>query len=425
MTRIEKWFAAACAVVAVMAGPAASQDFGDLKLNGDLQLRGLGTFFLEGNTHQISAHTARGGFSGQPGLSMIDQMHVQYMLPKKKDKDRVPLGIVHGCCLTTKSWQTTPDGRMGWDEYFVRRGFDTYMIDQVGRGRSGFDATAYNMVRTGELPCTNGGASQTGGTVVCQEIPAVLIASDQFAWNVFRWGTTPCTVSPCSQTTAPHPDLKFPLKTVGVGPGSNHQFYNMVVPDMNGTLSGAHNPPCASGLCTPPQPAAYFNSPSQMAKLASKTGGMILMGHSQSSSFPTRAALQPDSGCYPWTSSKACKVKGIIQIETGCFANLDASHIETLRNIPILIIDGDHYANARPTPDCVQMMAQINDAGGDMRFAHLPALTKNSIYPGSPGAMPGIEHMMMVGTKNIQVADFIIGWIEHAVEKKRGNGHHH
>ena len=60
-----------------------------------------------------------------------------------------PIGIVHGCCLSTKSWQTTPDGRMGWDEYFVRQGFDTYMIDQVGRARSGFDATAYNMVRTG------------------------------------------------------------------------------------------------------------------------------------------------------------------------------------------------------------------------------------------------------------------------------------
>ena len=406
----------------LMPYSATAQDFDDLRLNGDLKLRGVGTFFIEGNTHAISIHTARGGFSGQPGLSMIDQMHVQYMLPEKKSKSRVPLGIVHGCCLTTKSWQTTPDGRMGWDEYFVRRGFDTYMIDQVGRGRSGFDATAYNMVRTGELPCT-AGTSQTGGQVVCKEIPAILIASDQFAWNVFRWGTTACTTSPCSATTTPHPTLKFPIKTIGVGAGSNHQFYNMVVPDMNGTLSGAFDPPCASGLCTPPQPAAYFNSPSQMAKLAKKVGGMILMGHSQSSSFPTRAALQPDSGCYPWTSEKACKVKGIIQIETGCFANLDASHINTLKHIPILIVDGDFYPTPRPQPDCVQMMTQINSAGGNMRFAHLPALTKNSLYPGSPGAMPGIEHMMMVGTKNIEVANLLIGWIDRYVKGDK-HGHH-
>ena len=56
---------------------------------------------------------------------------------------------MHGCCLSTKSWQTTPDGRMGWDEYFVRQGFDTYMIDQVSRARSGFDAREYNLVRYG------------------------------------------------------------------------------------------------------------------------------------------------------------------------------------------------------------------------------------------------------------------------------------
>jgi len=47
-----------------------------------------------------------------------------------------------------------------------------------------------------------------------------------------------------------------------------------------------------------------------------------------------------------------------------------------------------------------------------MTFAHLPALTPNSLYPGSPGAMPGVEHMMMIGTKNIEVADLIIGWLE-------------
>ena len=82
---------------------------------------------------------------------MINQMHVQFMLPQAQNgKKHVPIGIVHGCCLSTKSWQTTPDGRMGWDEYFVRQGFDTYMIDQVGRARSGFDATTYNKVRTGQ-----------------------------------------------------------------------------------------------------------------------------------------------------------------------------------------------------------------------------------------------------------------------------------
>jgi hypothetical protein len=293
-----------------------------------------------------------------------------------------------------RTWQTTPDGRMGWDEYFVRQGFDTYMIDQVGRARSGFDATKYNMVRHGITPCD--------APFPCAEQPNILIATDQFAWNIFRWGTTPCTVSPCSETTTPHPDLEFPIQTIGVGPGSNNQFYNQVIPDMTATLSGAP---------APGSPSGFYNSPSQMAKLASQTDGMILMGHSQSSSFPTRAALQPESGCFPWTSAEACKVKAIIQIETGCFGNLTDDEINTLKHIPILVVDGDHYTVPRPVPACVEMLADINGAGGDMSFAHLPALEAGSLYPGSPGPMPGIEHMMMIGTKNIEVADLLIDWL--------------
>jgi hypothetical protein len=91
--------------------------------------------------------------------------------------------------------------------------------------------------------------------------------------------------------------------------------------------------------------------------------------------------------------------------------NLTAAEIDTLKHIPILVVDGDHYATPRPVPACVTMMDQINGAGGDMSFAHLPALTPGSLYPGSPGPMPGIEHMMMIGTKNIEVADLLIGWL--------------
>jgi len=58
--------------------------------------------------------------------------------------------LIHGCCLTGKSWESTPDGRMGWDEYFVRRGFPTYVIDQSGRGRSAVNATAINAAKIGE-----------------------------------------------------------------------------------------------------------------------------------------------------------------------------------------------------------------------------------------------------------------------------------
>ena len=72
------------------------------------------------------------------GHITVNQMYVRYMVPQGGDRN-VPVVMVHGATLTGKSWETTPDGRMGWDEYFVRKGHPVYVPDQVGRGRSGFN----------------------------------------------------------------------------------------------------------------------------------------------------------------------------------------------------------------------------------------------------------------------------------------------
>ena len=409
----------ALVALGLMSNGAAAQDYSAVQSNGPLHLKDYGSFFIPGNLAACPTPPAPAANSDMcsrtvnPGLHMINQMYVQFMKPELGgDRDRwgddgkkwgddgkrgrYPIAIVHGCCLSTKSWQTTPDGRMGWDEYFVRQGFDTYMIDQVGRARSGFDAISYQSVRLGLTPCV------PSGTVACPQNPSITIASDQFAWNVFRWGTSTCTTSPCSTTDTPHPGIRFPMNTVGVGGRSNLQFYNMVIPDLNATLSGAP---------TPTDPSGFYNTPAQMAELARELGGAVLMGHSESSSFPTRAALQPASGCYPWTTKEACKVKAIVQLETGCFGNLTSAEITTLSHIPILIEYGDFSAVPQPAAPCPTQISQITAAGGDIKFAWLPALTKNSLYKGSPGPITGNEHMVMLDNNNQQIAQIIIDWL--------------
>jgi hypothetical protein len=389
---------------------AAAQDYSAVQPNGPLLLREYGSFFIPGNLATCptppppATNNDMCSRTTNPGLHMINQMYVQFMKPLREEgrrknpigKREYPIGIVHGCCLSTKSWQTTPDGRMGWDEYFVREGFDTYMIDQVSRARSGFDAVPYNSVRYGLTPC------DPSGNVACPQNPSILIASDQFAWNVFRWGETTCTTSPCSTTVTPHPNIRFPMNTVGVGDNSNLQFYNMVIPDLNATLSGAPSPA---------DPAGFYNTPAQMAELARELDGAILMGHSESSSFPSRAALQPASGCYPYTTYEACKVKAIVQLETGCFGNLTSDEIITLAHITILIEYGDFAATPQPAAPCPTMIQQITAAGGDIEFAWLPALTHNSLFKGSPGPITGNEHMVMLDNNNLEIAQLIIDWL--------------
>lgn len=404
MTKVGRVSALAYAVLvcALISNAAVAQDYAAVQPNGPLHLREYGSFFIPGNLATCPSPpppaTNNNMCSGtaNPGLHMINQMYVQFMKPlgDQGQPKHYPIGIVHGCCLSTKSWQTTPDGRMGWDEYFVRRGFDTYMIDQVGRARSGFDATSYNSVRYGLTPCV------PSGNVACPENPSILIASDQFAWNVFRWGVTACTTSPCSATVTPHPNIRFPMNTVGVGDHANLQFFNMVIPDLNATLAP-----------NPADPAGFYNTPAQMAELAREVGGAILMGHSESSSFPTRAALQPASGCFPYTTREACKVKGIVQLETGCFGNLTAAEINTLAHIPILIEYGDFSAVPQPAAPCPTMIQQITAAGGDIKFAWLPALTPNSLFNGSPGPITGNEHMVMLDNNNLEIAQLIINWL--------------
>lgn len=96
--------------------------------------------------------------------------------------------MVHGATLTGKSWETTPDGRMGWDEYFVRKGHPVYVPDQVGRGRSGFNQALFNDVRAGSTPPGN--------------LPNILRFSDESVWPNFRFGAKP---------GAPFPDSQFPV----------------------------------------------------------------------------------------------------------------------------------------------------------------------------------------------------------------------
>jgi len=257
---------AALGALALMPNVCSAQEISDIKPSAALSLAGEGSFFIDGTTHQIdSPYISPSTFAIDSGKSMINQMYVQFQKPSAKN-GLPPIVFVHGCCLTSKSWDTTPDGRMGWYEYFTRKGFDTYLGEQVGRGRSGFDALQYQKVLVGAAPPTTN--------------PAILIATDKFAWAVFRFGDF--------TTLTPFPDEKFPMQTVGVGSPSTLTFYNQVIPDLNSTLSLAA-PGCADGNCTPSNPNTAFNTPVAMAQLANGLGGAILVGHSQSSGYPTMA----------------------------------------------------------------------------------------------------------------------------------------
>jgi pimeloyl-ACP methyl ester carboxylesterase len=132
----------ALAVLAVSAAgvaPAAAAE-------EDIVLRGMGSFHVGGRVAEISGKPVR-EIVRQPGgpltkldpngQYMVEQMYVQYFLPRNR-KGRLPLLMWHGGGLTGVTYESTPDGREGWLNLFVRKGWDVYVSDAVERGRAGF-----------------------------------------------------------------------------------------------------------------------------------------------------------------------------------------------------------------------------------------------------------------------------------------------
>ena len=64
-----------------------------------------------------------------------EQMYVQYV-KLSAPKTKYPLLLWHGGGLTGVTWETKPDGKPGWQQFFLTQGHDVYVTDAVERGRA-------------------------------------------------------------------------------------------------------------------------------------------------------------------------------------------------------------------------------------------------------------------------------------------------
>ncbi|MGH1590083.1 alpha/beta hydrolase [Methylobacterium phyllosphaerae] len=73
---------------------------------------------------------------------MVGQMFVQSRTPARITQP-YPVVMVHGLAQTGVNYLATADGRPGWVQRFVEKGYQVYVVDQVGRGRSGTNPEVY------------------------------------------------------------------------------------------------------------------------------------------------------------------------------------------------------------------------------------------------------------------------------------------
>ena len=131
-------------------GNSASQEGPKIKkfLTKPLVIEDQGSFFIGGVpkvTYQATV-PPRGAANQAPVPNQITigQMYVQFQIPLNKKRNMPPVIMVHGSSHTAACLESTPDGREGWYPYFVRKGISTYLVDQAGRGRSGFDESVHS-----------------------------------------------------------------------------------------------------------------------------------------------------------------------------------------------------------------------------------------------------------------------------------------
>jgi pimeloyl-ACP methyl ester carboxylesterase len=351
-------FVLVAVAVATIVAPhgAAAQALADVKSpDTPLVLKAQGSFYVGGES--VEQTQGQLGNLGPGGHITINQMYVRFMVPQGGDGN-VPVVMLHGATLTGKSWETTPDGRMGWDEYFVRKGHPVYVPDQVGRGRSGFNQAVLNDVRA--------------GAATADKLPPWLRFSDEVVWPNFRFGAKP---------GAPFADTQFPVSAVG-------ELSKQAVPDISFGL---------------PQPNPNWRA---LAELAGQLKGAVLMGHSQSGSFPLEAALLNPTAA-----------KGLVLVEPGRCPEYTADQIKTLATVPILVVFGDY----RDTPTglstlpswqqryemCQAMIGRVKAAGGRAEM----------LAPPDRG-IKGNSHMIMQDRNHLQIADLILQWMGAHVGKK-------
>jgi hypothetical protein len=385
-----------------------------------------GSFFVGGVpkvTRYASSAAVREG--GAPQQITIGQMYVQFQIPEQRR--RWPLIMIHGSTHTGAALDSTPGGGEGWLSYAVRNKLATFVVDQPGRGRSGFDQSVILEAKaTGNwnlIPSSFGRISDDGAwtTWFGHIVPA---GTDITTGTMIRHGDAgdpdPAenraepsqahgVYPPAFPTNSVDPRVVARTSALGAAPNPSNntylglEYYKQLVPNGEVTLPGSVCP-----SCTPYNLNAIDTwLPLALAELLEGIGGGILSPHSQSTTsvFHTVRILKE--------RGKLNLLKGII-IPEGAGTNLAAAGLvgSDFDSIPFLLVNGDY----RPLPT----RKVNNDAVAAMNASRTrkvgPALSLNVEDPIFKGRLNGHTQMGMLGPTALAQFDFFLDWASKNIE---------
>jgi hypothetical protein len=401
-------------------------------LGGPLVIEDQGSFFIGGvpkvTTFASPLPPTPPGVTAQAGpfaqQITIGQMYVQFQIPATKYGAGWPVIMVHGSTHTGACLEATPDGREGWYPYFVRHGVPSYVVDQAGRGRSGFDQS---VLHEAEAKLAAGDTKSAADL-----IPAFGRITDNGAYNVWFGHMVPAGTDVLhghlvphahGEDTDPKPDAykhvppNFPIDAVdpnivarkgAIGPKPTSapetlalEYYKQLVPNAEVTLPGS-----ICETCNPKEIApANTWTPQNLAALVERLGGAIVVTHSQSGIMGHHMTrILKERGHLDL-------VKGLITLEGSCSLPNSGLTAADFDNIPYMALKGDYTATSNVCQDTVTAINARRAAKQGTAKAEYLKLDDMGIL--------GVTHMMMLDKKNLEIADIIYNWVNKNVRKQR------
>jgi hypothetical protein len=444
----------AAVAVALVTTSASAQALGKGRegafLTAPLNLKDEGSFFI-GGVNKTTQYATNSNLGGTNQSIVIGQMYVEFQIPEgwnseKAKKGMYPVIMVHGSTHTGACVQSTPDYKEGWAPYYVRNGFPVFVVDQSGRGRSGFDES---VIHEGKRMLIDGDVA--GGTALIPSFGRITSNGSWTAWfgHLVVPGTATPTPDILTGELQPHgwrpddPSLPtvhpnpagygpaFGITTFDPGqrqggtPGSNTppgvapiglfpdphfgpppygpweryalHYYKQLVPNAEVTLPSSICPSCVPQTIAAANTWTPFNLALLVEKIAAKTGGAIVATHSQSGIMGHHMVrILRERGHLNY-------LKGLVTIEGGCsFANAGLTPAD-FDHIPYLALKGDYTVFSAA---CQASVDAINASPTHQERADYIKLDD----PSYGGRFNGVTHMMMDGTNALEVADIMLDW---------------
>lgn len=124
-----------------MAAPTEYTSTTDSRMNAPMVIADQGSFAVGGATVKHEGTFSQTNFLAPEGQTAYgDHAYVFYQKPM--DAKPYPLVFQHGGAQTKRTWESTPDGRDGFQNIFLKKNFSVYLLDQPRMGEAGLATKA-------------------------------------------------------------------------------------------------------------------------------------------------------------------------------------------------------------------------------------------------------------------------------------------